>query len=131
LLRQLRLLLKLPPRPSFKHLLRQSFKRQWFKRQLFKHQLFRRLPRQSSKHLLRQLLKLLLLPRSHRLRLDRLSRVELHRAIQRVTSLVKRRARLHRVRLLHVQTHRVPTPRARQLLEAHLVAPPARRLVVR
>jgi len=126
LLRQLRLLLKLPPRPSFKHLLRQ----------LFKHQLFRRLLRQSSKHqsskrLLRPLLKLLLLPRSRQLRLDRLSRVEPHRVIQRVTSLVKRRVRLHRVRLHQDQTHRGPTPRARRLLEAHLVAPLLRRQVVR
>ena len=129
MLRQQRLLLKLPPLQSLKHQPpHRSFKHRSFKHRLFRHQMFRHLLHRSLKRLL---LKLLLLPRSRQLRLDRLSRVELHRAIQRVTSLVKRRVRLRRVRLHQDLTHRVPTPRARPLLEAHLAAPPARRLVVR
>ena len=71
-----------------------------------------------------------LLPRrlllKHRLPpLVQLSQAALLRANQRVTSLVKRRARLH-----HDPTHLVPIHRDRLLVE-RLVALLARRLVVR
>ena len=64
-------------------------------------------------------------PRHHRLRRVLLFQVVLLRANQRVTSLVKRRARLH-----HDPTHLVPIHRDRLLVE-RLVALLARRLVVR
>jgi hypothetical protein len=66
-----------------------------------------------------------LLLKHQRLHRVLLFQVVLLRANQRVTSLVKRRARLH-----HDPTHLVPIHRARPLVE-HLVALLARRLVVR
>jgi hypothetical protein len=64
-------------------------------------------------------------PKHHRLRRVLLFQVVLLRANQRVTSLVKRRARLH-----HDPTHLLPIHRDRLLVE-RLVALLARRLVVR
>ena len=72
-----------------------------------------------------RLLPLRLLLKHRLLPLVQLSQAVLLRANQRVTSLVKRRARLH-----HDPTHLVPIHRARPLVE-HLVALLARRLVVR
>ena len=72
-----------------------------------------------------RLLPLRLLLKHRLLPLVQLSQAVLLRANQRVTSLVKRRARLH-----HDPTHLVPIHRDRLLVE-RLVALLARRLVVR
>jgi hypothetical protein len=104
-----------PPLLLLKYLLL-SFKHQRPKHLSFKHQRLR--PRLSWPKLRPHPQP----PRHHRVLLFQ---VVLLRANQRVTSLVKRRARLH-----HDPTHLVPIHRDRLLVE-RLVALLARRLVVR